>query len=416
MKHINGEIIAVGTELLLGQIPNTNGQWISEQLALDGINVLYHGVVGDNLERVADTFQQAKKRSDVIIITGGLGPTEDDLTREAFQKISHLELIEHAPSMKKINDYFNDQHTKMTHNNRKQARVFKGAKVIDNQVGMAPGMIVDYADKTWIFLPGVPSEMKSMMLNDCLPYLREAYGHDSVISSKVLRFIGIGEANLEDELQDIIRQQTNPTIALLAQHDGMTIRLTAKAETTQQAQALLLHTQQAIEEKVGDFLYGVDQQTIEEKIVSMLKEKQLTLSAAESLTGGMFIEKIISIPGASEICPGGMVSYSQQVKAELLGVSQDTLNKHGSVSSECASEMATHASARFKTTIGLSFTGVAGPSSSEGHLPGTVFIGFYHAGDEVKTDKFVFHGDRHKVRQKAVNKGLEMLYHFLKKD
>src|SRR5699024_10098833 len=175
----------------------SNAQWISKQLALDGINVFYHTVVGDNLKRVEESFRHAESRSDIIIITGGLGPTEDDLTREAFQTISGMKLIEHQPSMEKINNYFKYQHMPMTSNNRKQARVFHNAQVIPNKVGMAPGMIVNHARKTWIFLPGVPGEMKQMMLDGCIPYLRKQFGQDDVIRSRILRFIGIGEAKLE---------------------------------------------------------------------------------------------------------------------------------------------------------------------------------------------------------------------------
>src|SRR5699024_1656092 len=397
MKNINAEIIAVGTELLLGQIANTNAQWISKQLALDGINVFYHTVVGDNLKRVEESFRQAESRSNIIIITGGLGPTEDDLTREAFQLISGLKLIEHQPSMEKINAYFKNEHTQMTKNNRRQARVFKDAKVIKNKVGMAPGMIVNHAGKIWMFLPGVPTEMKQMMLDDFIPYVREQFGSDVVIRSKILRFIGIGEANLEDRLQDLILEQTNPTIALLAQNDGIIIRLTAKAESEKTANNLLLKTESKIKEKVGNYLYGTGNDSIEKKIAAMLKEKHLTLSAAESLTGGMFIEKVISIPVTSIICPGGIVCYDKQTKTEILGVSRDMIETKGTISSECAEEMASQIKNNLNTNIGISFTGVAGPGSSEEHLPGTVFIGLCDDKGYKKVEKFVLQGDRESI-------------------
>lgn len=415
MKHINAEIISVGTELLLGQIANTNSQWISKKLADDGINVFYHSAVGDNMSRVKDLFEQAGNRSDIIVITGGLGPTEDDMTREAFQMLSEMEMVEHQPSMKKIVNYFKNRQTDMTANNRRQARVFKGAKVIDNKNGMAPGMIVDYANKLWFFLPGVPSEMKQMMSDVCLPYLRETFGDHGVIRSKVLRMIGIGEAKLEETLKELITNQTNPTIALLAQKDGIIIRLTAKAATEEKAHDLLSEAQSKIEERAGNYLYGTDYQTIEVTIASMLKERHLTISAAESLTGGMFTEKIISVPGASAICPGGVVSYDDKVKTDLLGVSSDIVNQKGTVSAECAEEMAQNVLQLLKTNIGISFTGVAGPDSNEGHLPGTVFIGISNEHGDEMVERFTFHGSREAVRRRSVMKGFELLYYFLKK-
>lgn len=415
MKNINAEIIAVGTELLLGQIANTNAQWISQQLASEGINVLYHGVVGDNLNRVQESFKQAGDRSDVVIITGGLGPTDDDLTREAFQQISQMNLIEDHSSLNKIVDYFKQQGTDMTSNNRKQARVFERAQVLENKTGMAPGMIVHFLNKMWIFLPGVPTEMKQMMQDDVIPYLRNLYGRDVIIKSKILRFIGIGEAKLEDELKHLIRNQTNPTIALLAQNDGIIARITAKAETDKQANALLLEVEEKIESKVGQYLIGTGYQTIENKVVSMLKEKKITIAAAESLTGGMFTEKIINIPGASQICPGGIVAYSPQIKSNVLGVSSDIIESKGTVSSECATEMALKVRQLLQTQIGISFTGVAGPDESEGHKPGTFYIGLSSACGEIESEKFTINGNRETIRSKATIKGFEILYHFLKK-
>src|SRR5699024_5468564 len=255
-KQLKAEIIAVGTELLLGQIANTNAQWLSQQLSLYGINVYSHAVVGDNLKRVEETFSQAHHRSDIIIVTGGLGPTEDDMTREAFQLVSNLKIQEDGPSMKKINAYFEKQGTVMTENNRRQARVFEGAEVLANTAGMAPGMIVTHQDKMWIFLPGVPREMKQITTDKVLPYLK--------------KMIGIGESRLEYELSDMIHTQTNPTIAPLAQNDGVVIRLTAKESSEEKVNDLLQQTEAQIRKKIGDYLYGTNDETIEHKVVSML--------------------------------------------------------------------------------------------------------------------------------------------------
>ncbi|MGP4107055.1 competence/damage-inducible protein A [Virgibacillus sp. L01] len=413
-KQFRTEIIAVGTELLLGQIANTNAQWMSEKLATIGMNVFHHSVVGDNLQRVREQFQHSKSRADIIIVTGGLGPTEDDLTREAFQKIAKRDIIEHRPSMEKIEAYFRKQRTKMTVNNRKQARVFTGADVIENTVGMAPGMIVSEDDTTWIFLPGVPREMKQMMLDKVMPYLQQLTGESSVIKSTMLRFIGIGESQLEDELSDIIQNQSNPTIAPLAQSEGIAIRLTAKANTQEEALSLISNTKLQIHAKVGDYIYGADEQSIEENVFNLLKAQNKYIGAAESLTGGMFTDKLIAVESASEVCRGGLVCYDTNVKENVLHVLPETIRQHGTVSEECALEMSRNICALLESDIGISFTGVAGPDSVEGHPAGTVFIAIDNGSKERTAKKFTFQGDRQTIRKKATLKGFELLYNLLK--
>ncbi|WP_085992352.1 competence/damage-inducible protein A [Oceanobacillus senegalensis] len=413
-KEFNAEIIAVGTELLLGQIANTNAQWMSDKLASMGINVYHHAVVGDNIHRVKDTFEQAQRRANIIFVTGGLGPTEDDLTREAFQLISGLEMEEHAASMEKIESYFTRKSQAMTPNNRKQARVFKGSKVLFNKQGMAPGMIVTHDSKTWIFLPGVPREMKDLVTNEVLPYLHELTGNQDVIKSLVLKFIGIGESTLEHELSDLIQRQQNPTIAPLAQDDGVVIRLTAKAESYGEADGLLENTKKLILDRVGDYFFGVNDQKIEERVINLLKEQNKSISVAESLTGGMFTDKLISVSGASEVCRGGIVCYDTNVKQDLLEVSKVTISEKGTVSEECALEMAENVTKKLDSDIGISFTGVAGPNPVEGKKVGTVYIGFVAHNGHKSVQKFEFIGDRQMVRRRATLKGLEIILNYLK--
>ncbi|WP_404452691.1 competence/damage-inducible protein A [Virgibacillus necropolis] len=414
MKQINAEIVAVGTELLLGQIPNTNAQWISQKLALYGINVHFHSVVGDNLTRVHDQFSQAANRANVIIVTGGLGPTEDDLTREAFQQLSGLNIMEHKPSMDNISQYFDKQQKTMTPNNKKQARVFEGATVLENKVGMAPGMILTHDNKVWVFLPGVPKEMKQLFSDDVLPYIQGLSGETTVIESTMLQFIGIGEAQLEYELKDIIAAQTNPTIAPLAQIEGVAIRLTAKANTINQARELIAETQLKIVDKVGPYLYGIDDETIEQKISQLLKEQGKTVAAAESLTGGLFTDRLIGVEGASRVCPGGIVCYDTTVKEKLLHVPAHITKNSGVISEECADSLATNIRSLLGTSIGISFTGVAGPEIVEGHPVGTVYIGIDDGSGNKQIEKFLFHGDRQSIRKKAVWKGYELLFNNLK--
>lgn len=413
-KQFKAEVIAVGTELLLGQIANTNAQWISQQLALYGINVYNHVVVGDNLVRVTDTFQQAHDRSDIIIVTGGLGPTEDDLTREAFQVLSNLKMYEHTPSMRKIESFFIRHEWKMTPNNRRQTRVFETAKVLENKNGMAPGMIIEYNHCYWIFLPGVPREMKKLFSDEILPFLYQLTGKEEVIKSTILKFIGIGESALEHELRELIHQQTNPTIAPLATDDGIIIRLTAKAGTSDELDLLLHKTKAAVLEKVGNYFVAENEETIEQVIVKLLQNKKLSIAAAESLTGGRFIEKLVSVPGASKAVKGGIVCYDPQVKVNVLQVPEQVIAEHGTVSEECALLLAKNVREKMNAEIGISFTGVAGPGEIEGKSAGTVYIGLSVADTEDKAFGFNFQGERNIIRKRTVNKGLEILFNQLK--
>jgi nicotinamide-nucleotide amidase len=415
-KQYKSEIIAVGTELLLGQIANTNAQWLSAELAKYGINVYNHVVVGDNLARVLHAFQLAHSRSDIIVVTGGLGPTEDDMTREAFHSMTGMKLVEHGPSMKNIEEFFEKQNAEMTPNNRRQARVFEGAMVLRNKVGMAPGMITTYEGKTWVFLPGVPREMKSLARNDVLPYLQQLTGQEEIIQSTVLKFIGIGESKLEHDLQDMIKEQTNPSIAPLAQKDGVVLRLTAKAGSTKEANNLINTMKEKILNRIGSYYYGADEQTIEQRMIAMLKKHKVTLAAAESFTGGMFTEKLVSVEGASQVCRGGIIAYDANVKQNLLGVSSKTIDKVGTVSEACAIEMAANVYRKLDADIGISFTGVAGPVQSEGKPVGTVFIAILDKKGNRVSREFFFQGDRNTIRRRAMLKGFELLLNFLKNE
>src|SRR5690625_2868799 len=411
-KEMKTEIIAVGTELLLGQIMDTNTQWISQQLALIGANTFYHTVVGDNIGRLHAVFQKAQERSNVIIVTGGLGPTEDDVSREAFHELSNIPIIEEPNAMQKIENHYAEQNTIMTLNNRRQARVFQDSIVLENKTGMAPGMITDFKGNKWIFLPGVPREMKQLFTDNVIPFLKERNG-EMIIQSTVLNFIGIGESKLEDELKDFIGGQDNPTIAPLAQRDGVTVRLTAKATTKDRADALLHKTKLDIMEKIGSFCYGENNETIEGKIASLLMQSNKTIAAAESLTGGLFTEKLVGVSGASSFVKGGIVCYDKAVKKDVLRVAGEIINRHGTVSEQCAFEMAKKVCDMLDTSIGISFTGVAGPNETEHTKVGTVYIGLYDVDGFVRIEKCFFQGDREQIRYRSVLKGCEMLYTYL---
>ncbi|MCA0983256.1 competence/damage-inducible protein A [Halobacillus yeomjeoni] len=411
---MNAEIIAVGTELLLGQIANTNAQWISQQLAKIGMPVYHHHVVGDNMDRVQDAFQTAERRSEVIIITGGLGPTEDDMTRDAAGMILQQKLIEDPKSMDRISSYYEKNRLPMTENNRKQALVFEHAQVLQNDEGMAPGQIVTHEGTMWVFLPGVPSEMKQLMTEYVLPHLRKTYDLKSEIVSEMMRFIGIGESSLEDELSDLISNQTNPTLAPLAGEGEVGLRITATGESHEEAINNVSEMKKVVLDRVGRFYYGSDEVTIEETVRDLLKRQKLTVGSAESLTGGKFIEAIISLPGASNVCKGALVTYTPEAKQHVLGVPASLIDSYGTISAECAETMAENAGYRLNADVTLSFTGVAGPDASEGHEPGTVYIALQAGSEYSFVESYHFDGGRDKVRKRAVKKGYELLFYYLK--
>lgn len=413
-QPLQTEIIAVGTELLLGQISNTNAQWMSKQLAAHGINTYFHTVVGDNIDRLTGVMTRASKRSNVMIVSGGLGPTEDDLSREAFQRISGLQIVEDEASLQTIKQFFKTQQVEMTPNNRRQARVFENSTILQNKHGMAPGNLVEYEGKIWIFLPGVPREMKQIFTDEVLPYLRERNG-EQVIESSVLRFIGIGESTLEHELQDLITNQQNPTIAPLSDKDGITIRLTSKAETNDIAKNMLAATKKQILNRVGEFYYGENETSIEQTVFELLKKHQKKLAVAESLTGGAFQSKFVSVNGASSQFNGGIVSYATSTKVDVLRVSKETIEKYGTVSEACAIEMARNVCTLMDANISLSFTGVAGPQPTEAKAVGTVFICLYDRDQSVEiVNQYQLKGGRKEIRHRAVLKGFEMLFKYLK--
>ncbi|BAM47568.1 competence/damage-inducible protein A [Amphibacillus xylanus] len=411
---MQAEIVAVGTELLLGQIANTNGQWISSQLATKGIGVYFHQVVGDNHERLKSVIIQALERSNLILITGGLGPTDDDLTREVVSEVVGKKLIENEAVLADIKDYFNRTNRPMSENNSKQALVIDGAVVIRNPIGTAPGMLIEYQQSLIVLMPGVPSEMKNMVTDSILPYLEEKYQLNDVIESKMLRCIGIGESQLETEVKDLIENQTNPTIAPLAADGEVALRITAKASSKESAKQLIETMETEIHNRIGQYIYGSDDQKLIDVIINQLKKENATIAGAESLTGGKFADQFVSIPGSSQVFNGSLVSYSNSAKINALGVNQATIDQYGVVSKQTAYEMAKQAKRAFNSTYALSFTGVAGPEPLEGQPVGTVYICLYHNENDYQTHTCHFSKPRNIVRELAVKRGLELIYKYLK--
>lgn len=405
---MKAEIIAIGTEILLGDIVNTNAQYLSKQLADNGIDVYHQSVIGDNEERVLEAFKEGFKRADIIITTGGLGPTKDDLTKEMASKYFNRELILDEESLKYIESYFKKNGRELKGGNKKQAYFPKGSIVLPNPNGTAPGAIIEEENKIMIILPGPPREMKPMFKNYVMPYLNKFT--NEVLVSKVLRIFGIGEGYMAEKIEDLIDNQSNPTIAPYAKDKDVTLRITAKAKDKNTASKIIEPVEKEIRERLGDNIYGEGEDTtLEEVVAKKLISKNLTISTAESCTGGMLASTLINYPGISKVFLEGAVTYSNEAKIKRLGVKKETLDKYGAVSEETAREMALGIAKTSETNIGLSTTGLAGPDGGTKEKPvGLVYIGLSING-EVRVKKLNIQGDRQKIRIRTVMNILDWL-------
>ncbi len=377
---MRAEIIAVGTELLLGQIANTNAQFLSQKLAEIGVNVYFHTVVGDNGERLTDVIRQAAGRSDLIVFTGGLGPTQDDLTKETVAEHLGVELVTDELAMERIQSFFVQRGITMTENNRKQALVLAGSTVFANDNGMAPGMAYSREGKTYVLLPGPPSELYPMVDRYVMPFLTGLLPKKQVFHSRVLRFYGIGESALEERLLDLIEQQSNPTIAPYAKEFEVTLRITARAATVEQAEALIVPVEEQIRERVGQYIYATGETSLHEVVVKEAIQRGETIACAESCTGGTLTSLITAIPGSSAAFRGGIVCYTNDAKHQFLDVPQEVLASHGAISEETARILAENVRKRLGATHGVAVTGVAGPDPSEEKPVGLVYIGVASEG------------------------------------
>ena len=396
---MKAEIITVGTEILLGDILNTNCRYLSRELAAMGIEMYYQITVGDNEERLLKTLDESLNRSDIVICTGGLGPTEDDITKEVCAKYFGYELELHKPSLDAMLERFKHMNRVPTKNNEKQAYFPKEAYILKNDNGTAPGCIMEKEGKMIVVLPGPPREMEPMFENYVKPYLSKLT--DDVIESEVLRIIGVGESKVENDILDIIDSQTNPTIATYAKGYECTLRITAKAKSVEEAKELIKPMSDEMKRRFGQSLYATGETSIEEVVSKMLVENNLKIAVAESCTGGMVSASLINYPGISSVFMEGCVTYSNEAKMKSLGVKKETLDVYGAVSDECAKEMAAGVAARYNTNIGIATTGIAGPDGGTDEKPvGLVYFGIYING-KVISKKYVFNGDRQGVRERA---------------
>ena len=374
MSH-TAEIIAVGTELLLGNIVNTNAQAISQSLSALGINVFWHTVVGDNPERLKEAVETARRRADIIITTGGLGPTYDDLTKQTVCQAFGEKLVFHPEILEEIRTFYETAlHVPMPENNTQQAELPEHGVIFDNPVGTAPGCAFESGGVHVLMLPGPPHEMAAMLRRHAEPYLR-GLSREVIVSHDIMTF-GMGESSVEELLRERMTHMTNPTLATYAKPFEVRLRATAKAESGEEAETLLAPVVELVRNTLGDAVYGVDVSGLAEVCLAGLRERNMTFATAESSTGGRVAEQITALPGASKVYRGGVVSYWTEVKGRVLGVPQDILDTYGPVSEECARAMAEGARRTTGAEIAVSVTGAAGPDPDERGVPvGVVYVG-----------------------------------------
>lgn len=404
---MKAELISIGTELLLGDIVNTNAQFLSKELATLGIDVYHQCVIGDNEERVLKAFKEAFDRCDIIITTGGLGPTQDDLTKELGAKYFNRKMILHEPSLECIKKYLDIKDDEVLEANKNQAYFPENSIVLPNEKGTAPGAIISENSKTLIILPGPPKEMKAMFTNHVAKYLSSLTGE--VIKSKTLRIFGIGESLMAKKANDIIQNSTNPTVAPYAKDYEVTLRVTAKEKSEEKCNSLIKDKCDEINCILGEYIYGEGDTSLDAVVAELLCTKNLSVSTAESCTGGMVAATLISYPGISDVFKEGAVTYSNESKIKRLGVKEETLNKFGAVSEETAREMAEGMAREANTDIAISTTGIAGPGGGNEEKPvGLVYIGIFIKGKTI-VQKFNITGGRESIRRKATMNALNIL-------
>ena len=401
------ELICVGTELLMGQVLNTNAHFIAKELAPSGIDMYHQIVVGDNPKRLTEAVETALSRADVVLLSGGLGPTDDDLTKETVAKALGKELVLFDDEWDKLQRWFSSKGRTIAPNNKKQAMFPKDAIILDNPNGTAPGCIMESDGKAAILMPGPPRELQPMFRNHVLPYLLKKSGHR--LYSREIRIFGMGESDVTYRLDDLIKNQTNPTIAPYAKTGEVTLRITARCQNEAEGEALVAPTIETIKATLGDVVYDTDGHELAEVCHKMLIENGKTLAVAESCTGGRLADAFINYPGSSAYFMEGDVTYSNDAKMRCLGVRAETLDTVGAVSEDCAREMADGCRRHAGTDYALSTTGYAGPDGGEPGKPaGTVFIALAsETGTIVK--RLNLFGDRSRIRHSAVLNALDLL-------
>ncbi|MDE6014131.1 MAG: competence/damage-inducible protein A [Acetatifactor sp.] len=402
------ELISVGTEILLGNIVNTNAAYLAEQCAGLGLSCYFQTVVGDNGERLAAVLRCAMERSDIVILSGGLGPTEDDLTKEVAAEVCGRQLVKSDMWTQRIEEFFATRNTTPTENNWKQALVPEGALVLDNPNGTAPGLIIEQENVRVILLPGPPNELIPLFDTEVRPYLEKLT--PGVIYSQTVKICGVGESMAETKVKDLIDAQTNPTLATYAKTGEVHIRVTASAESAKEAKKLTKPVVKELKARFGEDIYTTEEDvTLEKAVEELLLANKLTLTCAESCTGGLLSARLVNVPGSSEVFRSGLVTYSNKAKRRLLNVKKSTLQKYGAVSAQTAEEMAKGAAALSKCDVTVAVTGIAGPDGGTKEKPvGLVYIACAVKG-KVTVKEYRFSGSRAKVRESSVSAALTLM-------
>ncbi len=403
---MNVEVIAVGTELLLGQIINRNAATIGEALAEAGIDSFRHTTVGDNLDRLSEVLAEALERADAVITTGGIGPTQDDLTREAICLALGVEMAFSESYAERLRNWWELRGREMPASNLKQAEYPVGANLIINEKGTAPALEIDRGESVIFALPGVPAEMYDLLHSHVIPSLRRRSGEDSALVIRILRTWGQSESLLSESLDDLYQSTTNPMMAFLASSAEIKVRLTAKAPTVAEAEALIAPVEAAVRERLGSLVFGTDDETVENLVLSLARRRGWKIATAESATGGMITTRLTSVPGASDVVVGGVVAYSTEMKARLLGVPIEILDD-GVVTEDTAIAMAEGACRELGADVAIAVTGSAGPTAQEKEV-GTMVFGFATPeGIGARTLKMP--GDRERVRTYSTTAALHFL-------
>lgn len=395
------ELLSVGTEILMGNIVNTNAAWLAGECAALGLSCYYQSVVGDNEERLREQMETALGRSDIVILTGGLGPTTDDLTKETAALVMGKKLVTDPHSLERVEAYFKLRGIEMTENNKKQALIPEGARVLDNDNGTAPGLILESAERCMILLPGPPNEMKPLFETQVKPYLKAL--SPCVLYSRTVKLCGIGESKAAAMVQDMIDAQENPTIAPYAKTGEVHFRVTAQAESEKEGKKLVKPVVKELKRRFGQAVFATrEEKTLEKALAGLLLEKKMTIAFAESCTGGMIAGRLVNVPGVSKAFGTGYVTYSNQAKRKLLGVKKSTLKQFGAVSAQTAKEMAQGAMFASGADMAVSVTGIAGPDGGTQSKPvGLVYIGCCIEG-RTFVQEYHFLGNREKIRESTV--------------
>jgi len=413
---MKAEIIAVGTELLLGQIVNSNAQFLSQELAKLGIGVYFQTVVGDNEGRIREAFELASSRADLIVCTGGIGPTQDDITKDVLAAYLGRTITMHEPSLEKIVSFFQSRGVYMAESNKRQATLIDGCNPLHNETGLAIGLGISQAEKHYIVLPGPPGEMKPMFMNYAKPWLRSVMNEEKPLRSRMLMFGGIGESLLEDKLIDLINAQTDPAIATYAKEGEVAVRLTTRAATEEEAGHIFRDVEAEIRNRVGEHVFADKEASLEMAVMERLAARGETFAAAESCTGGKLSDLVTALPGSSEVFNGSIISYTNVVKHNLLGVPMELLEGDGApgaVSAITAERMALGAIAALGADHAVSITGVAGPTTSEGKPVGLYYVAYANKSGRTVVKEAKTYGNRDTIKLRATKTALYLLWTML---